>query len=274
MSVSLIVTTSPGREDNLAGCLQLLTRQTRPPDQVIVADDGSARGRAVAATYADTLPLDYLWRPNDCRVALSRNLGAEAASGRWLIFIDSDMLLNPHGIASYLNYLEEFPDQALYGYFGYQGDTFADSVLLPGRQVKWIDHRFEEYQPEGLRPALNMIRYPHEWAWSGNFALARARYWQIGGFDPRYRGWGGEDLDFASRWIAAGLELHFFLDAWAEQQLHTYTEIFHLLPEAEREVRYASHYDSPGYTPRVLYSAAGWARLRAAIGQYLRADQN
>ncbi|HEY9843265.1 MAG: glycosyltransferase [Candidatus Sericytochromatia bacterium] len=268
MTLSVIITTSPGREQNLDGCLQLLARQQLPPDEVIVVDDGSQAGEAVVQRYAAGLKLNYLWRPNDCRVALSRNLGAGRASGSLLVFLDADMLLNPFGLQAYAEYLEAFPGHALYAYYGYAAEHVASSCLLPPRQVLWCDHRFERYDPDGLEPALNMIRYPHEWAWSGNFAVSKGLFESAGGFNPRYLGWGGEDLDFASR-LLKHAQIHFFLDAWAEQQLHRRDERFHTLQDSEKEVIYQSHYDEPGYKPRVLYSEAGWKRLRRAIGHYL-----
>lgn len=271
MKLSVILTTSPGREQSLAGCLSLLEQQLYPPDQVIVVDDGSQQGEAMAA--ASGLKPDYLWRPNDCRVAVSRNLGAEAARHELLVFLDSDMLLNPLGLRAYQAYFESDPDHALYGYFGYAPEYSALSHLLPERRVLWCDRRFETYAPEGLIPASNMLRYPHEWAWSGNFALRRERYFSVGGFDPRYQGWGGEDLDFASRLII-NTPIHFFLDAWAEQQEHPRSERFHTLPDSQKEIVYHSHYDEPAYKPQVLYSPEGWRSLKIAIAHYLSQDSS
>ncbi len=275
MKLSVILTTSPGREQNLAGCLTLLGRQQHLPDQVIVVDDGSAGGFEIIKR--SELKPDYLWRPNDCRVALSRNLGAEQAKHELLVFLDSDMLLNPLGLTAYVDYFESFPDHALYGYFGYAPEYRARSHLLTApvltssehqHQVLWCDKRFETYSPEGLVPASNMLRYPHEWAWSGNFALKRERYFNVGGFDPRYQGWGGEDLDFANRLIQT-TELHFFLDAWAEQQEHTRSERFHTLPDEHKEILYSSRYEQAAYQARVIYSSKGWQSLKTAIADYL-----
>lgn len=268
MQIAVIVTTSPGREANLQACLQLLAQQSQPAQQILVIDDGSAGGGAICERFPQ-LPLSYHWRPNDCRVAYSRQLGAEQTTAELLVFLDSDMLLNPKGLAAYAEYLEVFPQHALYGYFGYQQGFVAPSYWLPERQVLWCDRRFERYAPEGLEPASNMLRYPHEWAWSGNLALRRELYFAVGGFDPRFKGWGGEDLDFAWRLRQAGTPLHFFLDAWAEQQLHSRDEAFYQVPESEKTVNYHSQYQQADYKVQVLYSEAGWARLRQAIfGHY------
>jgi len=266
--ISVIVTTSPGREANLAACLQLLSQQSLPAQEVIVVDDGSVQGQATAQAYQICLPLQYLWRPNDCSVALSRNLGAQAASGTYLVFLDSDMLLNPNGLAAYAEAFRDFPQLAFYGYFGYQLELVGPSFFLPTRQVMWCDRRFDAYHRTGLVPAYNMIRFPHEWAWSGNFALSRQVYEQVQGFDSRFRGWGGEDLDFAWRLLSAGYQLHFFLDAWAEQQTHERQERFHTWADTQREVIYQSRYQHANYRVQILHSPTAWKQLSHVIFEY------
>lgn len=265
---SVIVTTSPGREENLRGCLLQLARQSHLPTEVLVIDDGSKDAQAICQSATRPFPVHYHGRPNDCCVSRSRNLGAARAQAEFWVFLDSDMLLNPHGLEAYAEYLQAFPEHILYGYFGYQPEYLAPSFLLPEREVMWCDRRFEEYSPEGLVPASNMIRFPHEWAWSGNFALSKAAYLEIGGFNEAYRGWGGEDLDFAWRLLQTGREIHFFLDAWAEHQVHSRTEGFH---QTQGKQVYKHRYEAARYTPRVLYSELGWQRLRAIIfGHYLK----
>lgn len=267
MKIAVIICTSPGREHNLEGCLQVLARQSRRADEIIIADDGSRGGQDVATRFKH-LPIQYLWRPNDCGLALSRNLGAAATSADLLVFLDTDVLLNPRGLKAYAEYLQEFPKHVLYGYFGYQQEYLAPSFFLPEREVLWCDSRYEHYAPEGLKPARNMMRFPHEWAWGGNFALMRSVYEAVGGFDARFRGWGGEDLDFASRLLAQHFQIHFFLDAWAEQQTHRHDEPFHVLPPEEREVEYEHHYDEANYRVQCLHSPQGWAELSRVIFEY------
>lgn len=268
---SAIVMTSPGREANLVACLRMLQQQKPLPLEVLVADDGSERGQALASVFEKTLNLRYFWRPNDCCVARSRNIGAAAARSDWLVFLDSDMLLYPGSLAAYANALRDFPKRVFFGYFGNLRTALSPSLFLPERQVMWCDRRFETYQPEGLIPAYNMTRFPHEWAWSGHFALQRRIYEQVQGFDERFRGWGDEDLDFAFRLIQAGYEVHFFLDAWAEQQVHRRDEPFHTLPAAERTHTYVSNYEPVAYKVQFLHSAPGWQRLSQAIfGHYLQ----
>lgn len=266
--LSVIICTSPGREANLDAALACVMYQKHLPAEVIVVDDGSQQGEAVVRHHQQLhkTPIHYLWRPNDCSVARSRNLAAARARQAFLVFIDSDILLNPHALEGYRDYLQEFTQHALYGYFGYQFNYTAPSFLVPGREVFWCDRRFVRYTPEALIPSYNMLRYPHEWAWSGNFAMHRDTYWSIQGFNATFKGWGNEDLDFAWRLRQEGVPLHFFLDAWGEHQVHERTERFHTLTEEEKIVGYTSHYvEATDYTPEVRCSEMGSWRLRSAI---------
>lgn len=268
-SISVIITTSPGREAHLLACLQMLGQQSHLPAEVIVVDDGSAQGQTLAIAQAKIQPwpfvLHYDWRSNDCRVALSRNRGAERASGQLLVFIDSDILLNPLALEAYALFLDLKAHWLLYGYYGYHGELLSPSVLLPGQTVQWCDRRYVEFNETEIVPAPNLLRFPHEWAWSGNFALHRSLYRQLTGFDARYQGWGGEDLDFASRAIAKGFELHFLLDAWGEHLPHALNEPFHSLPAEQKALLYQSHYTLSPYMVRVLSTPQGLQGLLAKI---------
>lgn len=275
MSISVIITTSAGREANLAGCLSQMAQQIHLPAQIVVCDDGSQGGAQVCQQLAQhyRLPIQHLWREQDYCVSRSRNLGVTAARHELLVFLDGDNLLNREGLAAYRSYLTAFPNQALYGYFGYQLDYISQSYYLAERDVWWCDRRFESYAPEGLVPASNMIRFPHEWAWSGNFALHKRDYLAAGGFDEGFRGWGGEDLDFAWRLLQSGVEIHFFLDAWAEQLTHARNESFHSLPAEQRGKSYPHYYVEANYAVQVLYSEPGWKRLKQGIAHYLKTER-
>jgi len=264
-SLSVIITTSPGREAHLLACLQLLSQQRLLPKEVIVVDDGSAEGARLA--QAQTWPFDlfYDWRSNDCRVALSRNRGAERATGQILVFIDSDILLNPLALEAYALFLDQKANWLLYGYYGYHEALLTPSALLPGQTIQWCDRRYVEFNERQIVPAPNLLRFPHEWAWSGNFALHRSLYNRLRGFEPRYQGWGGEDLDFASRAIAMGFEVHFLLDAWGEHQPHALNEPFHTLPAEAKSLIYQSHYTPAPYPVRILSTPQGLQGLLAQI---------
>ena len=269
--LSLIICTSPGREANLDAALACVFHQSLLPTEVIVVDDGSLQGEAVVRHHQrqHSTPIHYLWRLNDCSVARSRNLAAARAKQPLLVFIDSDILLNTHALAAYWAYLQDYPDHAVYGYFGYQQNYLAPSYLVPGREVLWCDKRFIHYAPEKLVPAPNALKYPHEWAWTGNFALHRDTYWGVQGFNAAFKGWGDEDLDFAWRLRQQGTQIHFFLDAWGEHLLHRRDDRFHQLPPEEKVVEYTNQYvELTDYTCQVRFTEAAGERLRRIIFEH------
>lgn len=216
-ALTVVVLTSPGREDNLRLCLTTLAGQTQPAEEILVIDDGSAGGRAIAAEC--DLPLHYHGRPNDANRSRSRNLGAAHARHAGLVFLDGDMLLNPHALAYYRLYLSQLPQAVIFGYHGNDSTRLQPSALLPGQRVHARDERFPLLDGH-LTVHPHLAQRPQDFTWSASFALQARDYAALGGFDERFEGWGFEDFDFGARAVNAGLKLDFSLDVWAEALPH------------------------------------------------------
>ncbi|PKL76526.1 MAG: hypothetical protein CVV27_09815 [Candidatus Melainabacteria bacterium HGW-Melainabacteria-1] len=253
--LSVIVSTSPGREPQLSYCLEALCRQRHVNFEVIVCDDGSTGGRAVVNGFLPRLSLDYQWWPNAGCPSRSRNAGAAASRHDWLVFIDSDVLLNPGALAAYAHYLPADPSRLLYAYVGCDRDSTAESIFFSDLAVNFWDARFD-WTSDGLAPLKRLFHSPYENAYAGNFGLHRQTFASIGGFDERFYGWGGEDLDFGEAAVKRGFEVHFLLDAWAEHQVHTVAQDFHSRPSEQRGHSYVFRpHKAVGYQVQVIYSA-------------------
>ncbi|WP_299819412.1 glycosyltransferase [uncultured Jannaschia sp.] len=88
----------------LAQTLRAILNQTRPPDEVIVVDDGSTdESRAIAAGFGP--PVRVLAGPAR-GATVARNIGAEAATGDRLMFLDADDLVTPPTLAALVAALE------------------------------------------------------------------------------------------------------------------------------------------------------------------------
>jgi glycosyltransferase involved in cell wall biosynthesis len=102
--ITLAITTYE-RPDALAAVLATVARQSSPPDELIVADDGSgADTREVCEGFSATTPLHVHYVRQDhegFRLARLRNLATARTSNPYIVFIDGDMLLHPHFIADH-----------------------------------------------------------------------------------------------------------------------------------------------------------------------------
>jgi len=88
------------RAGDLAEMLESLTRQQRPPDEVVVVDNGSTdHTQAVLEKFRDRLPLrcQFLERAD---IPGARNLVLETATHEIVSFIDDDCISEPEWLAS------------------------------------------------------------------------------------------------------------------------------------------------------------------------------
>lgn len=240
MPLTVIVTTSPGRESHLACCLEMLTRQSFQDFRVIIADDGSEYGESVSRGFRQKLSLQYLHRKNDCCLSRSRNLAVDHSQQGGLVFIDGDILLNPYALEYYRLMLEmdEAGQCLFFGYYGNKEYYLAPSLWFPQQTVLWADVRFPcESMTGKLLSNESLFSDPARWAWGGNFALNYQTFVELGGFNEAFVGWGQEDQEFATRALEFGYHLHFTMDPWGEHLLHDKCDRFHLLSPQNAEFK-------------------------------------
>ena len=80
--------------------------QTRLPDEIIVADDGSRQETAEVVDFIrrrTSVPVKHSWQPDrGFRAAESRNRALAQAQSDYIVLIDGDMVLDPSFIADHL----------------------------------------------------------------------------------------------------------------------------------------------------------------------------
>ncbi len=86
-TVSAIIPTL-NRSETLGRALDSILAQTRPPEEIIVVDDGSTD--ATTAMIESRYPQVRLIRQANQGVSGARNRGIAAASGEWIALLDSD----------------------------------------------------------------------------------------------------------------------------------------------------------------------------------------
>ncbi len=110
-TVSVIIPTF-NRLGSLCRALTSVMAQTRPPDEVIVVDDGSSDG--TAAFIAERYPQIKLIRHEvNSGVSKARNRGIVEARGEWLALLDSDDQWLPQKLETQWAAIEENPAYAI-----------------------------------------------------------------------------------------------------------------------------------------------------------------
>lgn len=273
VSLSVLISTSPGREENLRHCLEMLCRQSDTDFEVHIGDDGSQYGQQVAARFESRLRLRYHWRPNDMCVSRSRNLMAAHAHTSHMILIDSDILLNPQAVGAYRRGLADRPERVLLGHVGSKVERVSVSCWFPDREVHYLDQRICRYGHHILDITPRFNKRPYHFAWSGNQALSRAAYLAVGGYDERYRGWGHEDMQFPFDLHQQGYRFAFLLDAWGEHQLHPRQERFHQLQKTGKQYTVAQ--EQVNYLPDIVSDPTLAHQLLTTIfTHYIPHDRN
>jgi glycosyltransferase involved in cell wall biosynthesis len=229
MKVSLIIITYNWPKA-LERVLESVVTQTRLPDEVLIADDGSGPDTAAVIARASEhfpVPLRHIWQEDrGFRAARCRNRGIAASVGNYIVLLDGDMLMHPQFIADHLMLAEP-------GYFLQGGRLKAnraesERLLAGGRPIyaPWVKANFHEF--DGTR-RLYAFRQPALARWkarsrnggrvmSCNMSFWREDLLRVNGFDERMEGYGAEDRELVVRLENAGLRRRAL--KWAALAMH------------------------------------------------------
>lgn len=198
----------------LALVLEALTAQTLPPDrlEVVVADDGSTCSPDVRA-WTSRLDITVVTQEdNGFRAAAARNLGVAASSGTVLCFLDADTVPTPDYLRQSIRLPAAAPDALVVG-----RRKHADlSRVAPDSVMEWLsEHRplesSHDCEPGWLVDAYDRTSNLLNPGWDGYKYLisavmtcSRQLFDDVGGFDPSFVHYGGEDWEFANRAFMMG----------------------------------------------------------------------
>ena len=197
------------RPDEVGELLESMAAQTLKDFEVLVVEDGSqADCREVVERYAGRLDVKYFAKKNS-GPGLSRNYGAERAKGRWLIVLDSDVVLPEGYLQAVDDELRREPADAFGG-----PDCAHPSFTDTQKAISYSMTSF--FTTGGIRGGKKKLDkfYPR----SFNMGIRRDVYLRLGGFSPmRF----GEDIDFSIRIFKAGCRCRLFPEAWVWHKRRT-----------------------------------------------------
>jgi glycosyltransferase involved in cell wall biosynthesis len=209
-----LVVTTHERPDALARVLASVAAQQRPPDELIVADDGSGAltaavvdRHAAAAAY----PVRHAWQPHEAfRAGRIRNAAIALTRCEYVVLLDGDMVVHPQFLVDHFGLARR-------GYYSQgvriQLDEGATRRLLdpasplPGPTAAGLGvrRRLFAVRLPTLARALRTVANSMIAVKSCNQGFWRDDLETVNGFDEAMIGWGSEDKELCARLQNAGV---------------------------------------------------------------------
>jgi len=168
--VSVIITTK-NEERNIANCLESIKNQklnSHFPIEIIVVDNNSTdKTKEIALSYTDKV---YNVGPER---SAQRNFGVRQASGKYILYLDSDMILSENVVKECVEKCENEDNIALY---------IPEIIIGNGFWIKVRDFERSFYNAT----VIDCVRF-----------VRRDEFLELGGFDENLTG--PEDWDFDRR---------------------------------------------------------------------------
>ncbi len=245
MAISVIIPTYM-RKDVLRLTLLSLYKQTYNQHyEVIVVDDGSIDGTgSMVQEMAKTspMPITYIFkeRGRDREAPKARNIGAKKAKYDKLVFLDQDEIASPR----LLQKLSQAQGNDPYVF------TVGQNLLLPIEALKEINDQVvldgHSYQDTGVFARLRGINGMSLTSTISNIGCVSAKkFWEVGGFDESFIGYGYHDADLMNRLRSIGMIKIKVTDANAFHIAHragtVHAKAKHMYSQKEHDGRYLNN---------------------------------
>jgi GT2 family glycosyltransferase len=176
-------------EATLAECLTRVFQSTFERFEVVLVDDGSTdRSRTIAQSF----PVRVVPSPGRVGPAQARNIGARAAVGEILFFIDSDVMLRPDSLT---HLADAFEDGTVDALCGVQSAEMRHNDLVSQYKNLWM--RWTYLRHTGAVPLF----------YTTAAAIRRDAFVRVGGFDEGYATPNVEDTAFGQKLARLGLSV-------------------------------------------------------------------
>lgn len=186
------------RHTRLRSLLEAIREQTLPPDEIIVVDQTPLKERPgrFYDQFSD-LPL-VLVNLDTPSLSGSRNIGAQRANGKYILFLDDDMIIKETLLDNHLDVIERERVDVVYG-------AISTSEVLP-------EHYYRD--TSRLDPLGFFLKSPNK-LWNGmtivtsgaNTMIKSSKFRDVGGYDenmPRM-----EDIELGYRLYLEGAKIYY-----------------------------------------------------------------
>lgn len=216
MKTALIISTY-NRPSALALCLESVRLQTKFPDEIVIADDGSDDKTKFLIENISRdfpVPIRHVWHEDlGFRLAMIRNKAIAATNADFIIQIDGDIILHRRYIEDYCAVIR--PHTAILGSRINLEEHFSASIESNGKWFKIypFSKGVEKNKIKTLYFRLGRIvskNYKRNRlkVCGCSMAFWRNDFIEINGYDESFVGWGWEDIDLISRLGKNGVNNH------------------------------------------------------------------
>ena len=179
-----------GRLNHLKNTLRGLELGSRLPDEVILVEMGLRKSRVPKKLLTLKHHLLTIPEKGNLPIAAARNRGAELANYDTLIFLDVDCI--PH--ADFINNIDNCVSKNSNG-------IYMGLPMYLNKEVIEVDsfdfRKFAMHHPERPNPKNILLYEDYGLFWSLCFFINSNVFFEIGGFDEHYSGYGAEDTDLS-----------------------------------------------------------------------------
>ncbi len=210
-TLGLIVNTC-NQPDYLGRVLAAVSGQSEAPQEVILADDGSADDtRRLFGRWAQeqSSRCEQVWQERQgFRRARILNLAIAQAQADYVVFLDGDTVPHPQFIADhralahpgyFVQGHRALVESQASKWFGTRQFAFDRRQTILRWQLRGLKHAFRWPRPQRrIRADLDGIR-------GCNLGIWRADLLRVNGYDEEFTGWGREDSELAVRLMNNGV---------------------------------------------------------------------
>jgi glycosyltransferase involved in cell wall biosynthesis len=205
-SVAVVIPVYNGA-DRLGRVLDGMTRQTRLPDAIVVADDGSDENISAVVDGFPNLPIRYERQHHDgFGAGRARNLGVGTSTSDVILFVDADCIPHTELIDSHVRWHARTANLVVVGNRYHVDEAQLPKPLGDASLADMARKVPEDGAPDDWR---RLFYSKSRWLRTGddafrafvtsNVSVTQTAFEAVGGFAEHFEAWGGEDTELGWR---------------------------------------------------------------------------